>query len=351
MDELSSRGLARRVFLDVSIGGHSATAYIEPYLLSFEYTDHAAGKSDEIQVQLHDRDDKWINDCIPDKGTEMTASIRCLNWVGTGNHMVLNCGAFKCDNPTYSGPPNKVSIKAVSASLTGQLRETTRTQAWEGFSLQGVAGDIAKRNNLELYYDAEPHAFERQDQRSETDLAFLQRLAEDRGVNLKVHNDKLVLFSAQSADARPAGMVVMRKAGGQFSASEYSFEDSSEGTSYSACTVQYHDPATNELRAVTYNRAAGEMSEEETNKVLVLDKRVESDADALKLAQNSLRGENKGEVKGAFTIMGNPGLVAGITVTMDGFGRFSGKYFVEKTTHRVGGKYTTSAEIRRVLEY
>lgn len=349
--DVNSHELARRVTLEVTIGGHSATSYMEPYLLSFEYTDHAAGKSDEIQVELHDRDDKWINGWLPRKGAAMTAALHCLNWCGPGGHMQLNCGAFKCDNPTYSGPPNKVSIKAVSASLTGPLRETARTQAWEGFSLQGVAQDIAQRNGLELFYDSEPHSFQRQDQRAETDLAFLQRLAEDRGVNLKVHNDKLVLFSAKDADARAAGLTITRKAGTQFSAAEYSFEDTSEGTGYAACTVQYNDPATNQLRAVTYNPGGKTVSDEQTNKVLVLDKRVESEADALKLAQNNLRGGNKGEVKGSFRIMGYPGLVAGMTVNMQDFGRFSGKYFVEKTTHSVSGKYTTAAEIRRVLGY
>jgi hypothetical protein len=38
-----------------------------------------------------------------------------------------------------------------------------------------------------------------------------------------------------------------------------------------------------------------------------------------------------------------------MTVAMSGFGVFDGKYFVKKTTHAVGGKYTTKAEIRSVL--
>ena len=43
--------------------------------------------------------------------------------------------------------------------------------------------------------------------------------------------------------------------------------------------------------------------------------------------------------------------MAGLTVEMSGFGMFSGKYFVTKTTHSVGSGYTTKAEIRMTLGY
>jgi hypothetical protein len=114
--------LARRAFLEVNIGGHDATSFLEPYLVSFEYTDHAAGKSDEISIELHDRDCKWLEGWLPSKGTGITARIRCLNWRGPGMHMALACGSFTCDEASWSGPPGKVSIKGVSASLTGPLR-------------------------------------------------------------------------------------------------------------------------------------------------------------------------------------------------------------------------------------
>lgn len=343
--------LARRVFLEVSIGGHDATSHLSPYLTSFEYTDHAEGKSDEISIELHDRDSKWLEGWMPSKGTAITARIRCLNWRGPGMHMALACGSFTCDEASWSGPPGKVSIKGVSASLSGPLRETARTRAWEEFSLQGVAQDVAGRNGLSLYYDADAHNFERQDQRSESDLSFLQRLSEAKGVSVKIRDDRLILFSARDADARPAPLSFSRSGEGYGVVAESEFTSKSEGTSYSACTVQYHDPATKELRTYTYNPQGKELTAENTDKVLDLQDRVESEADAMALAQNKLRGANKGEVTGSFSVFGNPGLVAGMTVGMEGFGKYSGKYFVTKTTHSVGGKYTTKAEIRMVLGY
>lgn len=75
--------------------------------------------------------------------------ILCTDWFGPGQDASLNCGSFKVDEVEYSGPPTKVSIKAVSAALTDGLRETKKTQAWEGYSLQAVAGEIAQRNGLD----------------------------------------------------------------------------------------------------------------------------------------------------------------------------------------------------------
>jgi phage protein D len=343
--------LARRVILKVAIGGHDATSHLKPYLTSFSFADHAEGKSDEISIDLHDRDGKWIGGWLPSKGAGITASIRCLNWWGPGRNLSLNCGKATCDEVTVSGPPGKVVIKAVSASLSGPLRETQRSQGWEAFTLQGVAQDIAARNNLSLFYDADPHHFDRQDQRSESDLAFLQRLADDRGVSLKVHDDRLILFSAKSADARPTKLTFSRAGKGYGVVENYEFKRKSEGTAYVACVVSYRDPASGELRSYTYNPTSAALTDANTGKVLDLDRRVESEADAMVAAQNKLRGANKSECEGSFTVMGHPGLVAGITVAMTGFGKFDGKYFVKKATHRVGNKYTTKAEIRSVLGY
>lgn len=341
--------LARRVELEVSIDGHDAASFLSPSLLSFEYTDQAAGKSDEVQLELHDRDDNWINGWLPMKGSIIRASIRCRDWHGAGHNPALDCGSFKCDEPAeYQGPPNKVSVKAVSAALTNELRDTVRTRGWEKYSLEGVAGELAQKHGLALYYDAPAHQFQRQDQRRESDLAFLQRLAKARGVNVKIHDGRLVMFAAQKGDAQGPALTINRRNGDYFTALEYSFKTSSEGTGYDGAQVEYHDPATRELRQIEY-KAGGQSGGE--GKALTLDSRVESEADAQVLAQSRLREANQRELTGSFSIMGYPGLVSGMTITMEDFGIFSGKYFVEKCSHKVGDKYITTADIRQTLDY
>lgn len=49
--------------------------------------------------------------------------------------------------------------------------------------------------------------------------------------------------------------------------------------------------------------------------------------------------------------MGCPGIVAGITLQLEGWGKYDGTYFVESAEHKLARAYTTSAELRRTLEY
>nr|WP_294510516.1 contractile injection system protein, VgrG/Pvc8 family [uncultured Bilophila sp.] len=339
--------LARRVRLAVTIGGQDVTGAINPYLISATYTDNAAGKADEVRLELHDRDAVWLEAKALKKGLPVTMSIRCEDWLGPGKHLSLNCGAFKIDEVEHSGPPDKVSIKAVSAALTDELRETPRTQAWEDYSLQAVASEIAGRNGLELLYNADPYPFGRQDQREESDLPFLQRLASARGVNVKVHDGKLVCEAASRGDARTPHITVNRT-GDMFSPERYTLKDQSQDTAYSGCDVQYWDAEKGEM--VTYS--FGDPGKDgERRKVTLINRRVESRAEAETFAKSGLRDKNEKEGAGSIDIMGHPGLVSGSTIILAGFGRFDGTYFVEKATHKISGKYTTSAELRRTLGY
>lgn len=370
MDAIS----ARRVKLSLLIGGHDAASYVEPTLLEFEYTDNASGKSDEVQLTLHDRDGKWNGPWRPGKGTAVSAVLTVRDWFGPGEHASLNCGAFKIDEIKFSGPPDKVTIKAVSASLTDGLRDEKRTKAWENHSLRGIAQEVAGKEGLELLYRGSDHNFGRRDQREESDIAFLQRLGTDVGMNVKVHNGKLVLFDAEAADARAPGLTIV-KGGGPLCAARYSFEEKSSGTAYSACEVVYRDPASGKTLKYSYpgpgdgkktrkidatqNAASsrgsksgkGGVTGKKGQKVLRVNKRVESLAEAAKLAKASLRKGNKGETKANIEVMGHPGLVAGMTVRLSGFAAFDGAYFVEKSAHKVGSGYATSVELRKVLEY
>lgn len=239
--------LARRVKLHVIIGGHDATNYLASSVMEFEYIDHESGKADEIRLSLHDRDGRWSGDWRPGKGTEIQASFTVMSWLDSEQEITFPCGRFVVDEIEFSGPPDRVEIKALSASLTSSIRDTKRTQAWERYSLQGIAAEIADRNGLGLMYTAREHSFARRDQRDEADLAFLQRLSSACGVKCKVHGNHLVLFEADEADnAEP--VLIIPKTGSPFSPSRYRFLDSSSDTGYRRAVVKYTDPATGKLQ-------------------------------------------------------------------------------------------------------
>ncbi len=347
MSGLISGGDARRVRLAVVIGGKDVTSSVSPDLLAFELTDHAHGKADDLRLTLRDTDGRWSGPWRPAKGLPISASILCRDWTGQKKHLGRNFGAFAIDEVEFGGPPDQVRIKAVSASTATALRQETRTQAWESTSLRVVAGEIAKRHGLTLFYDGADVAFSRTDQREESDLGFLKRLCEERGVNLKVHDGRLVLFGAQAHDAKSAALAVTKR-GGSLPALTWSFKSKSD-TIYKACEVSWLDPETRELRTHTY----APQGQAPSAQLLRVNRRVESLAEAERLARAMLRKHNKGEYEARLDCLGHPGLAAGIVIAASGFGNFDGRYFIDEAVHRVDGSggYTTSVKGHAALSY
>lgn len=334
---------ARRVILAVTIDGHDATSVLSPSLLEFSYTDNAGGKADEVRLTLHDRDGKWIGPWKPRKGMPVTATLKCLDWERQGEDFSLPCGAFTIDEVEVSGPPDKVTIKAVSANLTGPLRETARTRAWENTSLETVAGQIAEEYGLSLLYTGKAHAFARSDQRNESDLAYLNRMASGRGMNCKVHDGRLILMDAQEAENRDTAVTLSRR-GGMYSPRSYSFRDSSADTAFSDAEVAYADPATGTTHCAS---VAAADTANGVQKTLTSRQRAENAAQAQDMGGAALHAANVRSRTASVECLGCPRLVAGTTVGLDGFGDFSGRWFVKTATHRVSGSggYTTSLEL------
>ena len=50
------------------------------------------------------------------------------------------------------------------------------------------------------------------------------------------------------------------------------------------------------------------------------------------------------------TLVGDPGIVAGVTIKLTDFGGFNGIYLVDKATHNVQNNYTVDLEMHRKLE-
>lgn len=61
---MSDKNQARRTSVQVSFNGVNITKDIQPYLLSLTYTDNEADQSDDLQLELHDREDTWLTNWI-----------------------------------------------------------------------------------------------------------------------------------------------------------------------------------------------------------------------------------------------------------------------------------------------
>jgi hypothetical protein len=331
---------ARRALLEICYHGVDISAEIERHLVDFSYTDNAHGKADDLSLRLEDRDGRWRGPWFPSKGATISARIVTKNWSGDGQSAAMPCGVFEIDEIEVDGPPSQVTVKAVSTFVSKPMRQQQRTQAWERISLSGIAEEIAGRNGLVPVWDSrlDPY-FERRDQVEQSDLGFLQGLCEDYGIGLKVVDGKLACYNEADYEAAvPVDTVRF----GEPRILSYRFRHKCRDV-YKGAKVQYHDHLKDKLFEVyAVGNAEGSGSD------LKINQKADNLGDARILAQKKLRDANKHETTASLELMGDLRKSAGKTIQVAGFGRFDGRWFMEKVEHSVSrGGYRTSLGLRK----
>ena len=334
--------MSKARFAEVSIIYESVdiTRDIAPFLTSFTYNDNASDKADDISITLEDRKRLWLNDWFPTKGDKIVAAIILHDWHKTNDVQTLPCGAFEVDSVDCSGPPTVINIKAISTLISKPMKSEAHTKAWENVRLSTIAGDIANKNGLNLFCDCESdYYFSRKDQVEISDLEFLNALCHDYGVNVKVTDKQLVLYSRDTYEAKGAIDVLEF---GDEKLLRWQFSSKATGI-YKAARLQYHDPVKNKNIDVTI-KADGQA--EGSNRVLMINVKAESTDDAKKICEERLKAANSKEITGSVSLMGDLRYVGGSNVDIKGFGAFDGKYLIESATHSLAGSgYTTNIKL------
>lgn len=313
---------------------------IAPFVEGFSYTDYASGKADDLQITMEDCDQRWKNGWHPRKGALLRASLSCTV---AGRTSTLECGSFEIDELEPSGPPERVVIRAASAAIGKSLRREKKSRAWENTSLQALAAALADQHGLALFFQGPGLEFKRLDQRDESDLAFLQRLCNEHGLNIKISDEKLIIFSGAEFEAKDASFSLTR---GDRQIVSYSFKNKADDI-YHSCQIDYFDPLTKELKSHTFTPPDAP----EIGQVLKVTTRVESLAAAQRLAVTSLRRKNKKEVTATLVLVGDPAILAGLNLALSGFGVYDGKYFIDEAGHAARPAYLTTIKLHKVLGY
>ena len=329
---------ARWAEVSIIYEGKNITKDIAPYLLNFTYTDNATGKADDISFTLEDRERLWVGAWCPTKGDKVRCSIIVHDWDNPNQTQSLPCGTFEVDQIECSGPPNQITIKAISTLVSKPMRQEQHTRAWENVKLSTIAGDIAAKNSLSLFWDStEDPFFERRDQVEISDLEFFSGLACDYGVGVKVTDTQLVCYNEGEYEERtPVGELHY----GDEKLIRWSFSSKAAGV-YKAARVQYHDP----VRDETFEAEEEDDSVEGSGRTLEINQKADSFEDAQKIAKEKLRKANEGEITGSLTLMGDLRFVGASNVKVTGFGTFDGSYAIEKATHTISGGYTTKLDL------
>lgn len=332
----------RRAIADITYMGVKITKDIAPYLKTFTFNDNE-GKSDDIQLDLEDRERKWQGPWLPKKGDKISAIIQLPNWYKEGETVTLNCGTFFVDEVSFKGPPDAVSIKALSVPFTKGGKDTKKSKAWENATLQAILTDVAKEAGLKLVYDAPTFIYDRVEQDKKTPLAFAKSLAKREGLATKVTKEQLIIYDELEYEQKSEVRTITR---GEDDVKSYDFKESAAEEQYSKVELSYLDSKTKKNIKYTYN-----VPGVKDGPTLKINKRAKSLEEAKRWAQKEARNKNKGSKSGKITLMGHEKMVQGVTVIIKNFGAFDGKYFIESSSHSVTGGYSTNINLREVLSY
>ncbi|MGG1442167.1 contractile injection system protein, VgrG/Pvc8 family [Brevibacillus laterosporus] len=334
---------ARSAKLKVMYKKKDLTADLLPHLLGWTYTDNLSGQADDLQLTLEDVDQLWSGKWLPDLYTSIQATIQRDNWDRDGIKEVLPLGFFEIDEIEVKYPPSTVSIKGISIPETTSLRGEKKNKAWEKTKLSVIAKEKAKKAGLKLYFDTKDNpSYDRIEQTEETDLVFLQRLCNDAGLCLKVSGTQINIFDEEKYEkSKPIATLKRDKS----EVKSYQGRTKTTGM-YRACTVTYFSAKSKKKNTATFTPPKAP----KTGRTLKINERVNTVAEALRLAKKKLREANREATQVSLRIVGNHRFVAGVTVQLDGFGTFDGKYIITQATHTQSSGYETSLELRRCLE-
>jgi len=287
------------------------------------------------------------------KGASLSVMIIQKNWESDGKDRVLSCGEFELDSFDASGGGTqgaRVVLKGTSLPNASSVRTQLKTRAWENIRLSAIANEIARINGMKCMFESSfDPLYVRREQVQISDIVFLQGLCYNAGISLKVSGGIIVLFDAAAFERKPAVRKIKRSESDVLS---YHFNTSTNDTNYARCRVRYTDPRTGETIEYTYTpRPPQGQTQDPDGITLEINEKVTDRNEARNLAMRRLRQKNREEYSAEFTLVGDTSLAAGVTVELEGWGVFDGKYILATATHRVTNSgYTVIIRLRRVLE-
>jgi uncharacterized protein len=331
---------SRRTYLDLTYNSKNIKAELEEHLKDWTFTDNLSGEIDDLQIMLEDIENKWLSDWFPSQGAILSAYIYKKYW--KSQTIKTKIGKFEVDEITAE--PAEVTIKALAVPESSSIRGETKSKSWEKTTLKVVAGDIAKRNNLKLYYHANNNPKkDRFEQESETDLAFLYRLCNDEGFCLKLSNRSIVILDEEDYESKSTVDTINRLSNedDEIQVKDWSAKTTLSGT-YKSCRVQYQVNKNKTIKA-----SFTPPKPPKTGRTLVVKEKVKSVSEAQRLAKKRLRAANKDATTVSLTVTSERHLDAGDTVNLKGFGKFSGKYIITQAAH---SQNSVQLALRKCLE-
>jgi Bacteriophage probable baseplate hub protein len=369
----------------ITLDGRDYYSELAPYLVSFTFTDNCDGKKgDDLQIELADRDKRFINDWMPKKGAFVDAGIQTERWFSPiASNVSLECGRFWIDSIEFELPAHTVTVKANSIPTNVRIKASTETRGWEKANLKDIATQIAGESKMSVDWQADNNPrYSRTEQHEESALSFLQKRAQNAKLAIKVSKNKIVVYDEQKMEDAEAKFTLLygnataasfgatyRMAGGTFTTT---IADTTK-----KCKVKHTDVESGEVHegeaedSDESDDAEGGDGEEHTQNI---NEDSDSDddsgdgigdpsfraeegsasqynADDTAKAKSVVRDKNKHKFVGKIQMsLGNPLVAAGMTFNLKGVGQYDGKWFIDSAHHELGPAYNTELTCHRCLQ-
>lgn len=355
-------------------------------ILDFSYTDSTSDKADDLSIKIADPNRNWMMRYLSREaraGIECSASISITDWSAPFDTRTLECGIFWINHVGFNFTCD-VEIKASSIPPNG-AKTTKKHRAWEGANLQAIAGQIASDNGLELFYDTQENPrTKRAEQKEKSDIEYLRTLCKESKLSLKIHKKQLVIYSEEEYESRDPIFKLKFGAGNIL---DFNF-DWKIDDAFKKCECAYVNPETGRITKEEFeDTSALEDADQEwlygslkinenfnyepdgeggaSTRIDMEDVRRNDWEDSTaankgkgkaakkkgkEKAKAKLREKNKKVKECSFTTFGNIDYLSGLCFSTEGFGIFDRKWFVETSTHSIGGSgYTTDLKCRHTL--
>lgn len=162
---------------------------------SLNYTDNSKNAIDDLEIELENLDYRWLKEWYPDENAQLLVGIHEELENETN---FLDLGTFYVDEPTFED--HKLTLKCLALPLDQNIRDQKNSVAWENITLKELVTQIANKHEMNAKIYAENVFFERLDQNQETDLAFINRVVKEIGLNMKVSDDKIIIFDDEEME-------------------------------------------------------------------------------------------------------------------------------------------------------
>ncbi len=307
----------REAFWDVQLYADQ-TLQLNDKTLSLKVSLYLTGQANDFECEIEDRE----GDISPQ--IEIGREIDFFLWYADSDPVYM--GKYTIDY-VEEETPSKLRISGLSSDIIKRKLKTENTRGFENTTLHQIVRRLAQENSLTLKIEGEDQKIERKEQKEETDLMFLNSLAEEYGYNLRIEGDKL-LFVQRDIEEREAPVYPVDSVLKKAVVREKAYK------TYRKCIVRFYDPVFKELVEVT-------VVDEKVKSENVLKKtmRCESAEQARKIAKALLKKANAKRDEIELETMGMPQFRPPVVLKLENQSRrLNGYWMIEQADH----EYTKS---------